>query len=128
MSLAVIVCLVLPCLVETSRFFCTDFKKVNIVPSSSCHTVSNPTPNIGNCFQSCVNIGSSVYMVSQRVPTNECVCCQLPLLTDIEQNIGEWRSFVREYHTKALHKKLDSNNIEMDLNRFKIGNNLTLEI
>ena len=125
---AVIVCVLLPSLVETSRFFCADFKKVNIVPSFSCHRVSNPAPNIGNCFQACVNIGSSLYMVSQHVLTNECVCCQLPLLSDTEHNTGEWRSFVREYHTKSLHKKLDSNNIEMDLNRFKIGNNLTLEI
>ena len=118
----VIVCLVLPVLVETSRIFCADFKKVNIVPSSLCHTVSNPAPNIGNCFQACVNIGSSVYMVSQHVLTNECVCCQLPLLTDIEHNKGEWRSFVREYHTKSLHSKLESNNIRIDLNFFKLRN------
>ena len=122
MILAVIVCLLLPGLVETSRIFCTDFKKVNIVPSSSCHTVSNLTPNIGNCFQACINKGSSLYMVSQRVPTNECVCCQLPLLTDTEHSAGEWRSFVREYYTKSLHSKLESNNIRINLNFFLLRN------
>ena len=34
-------------------------------------------------------------MVSQRVLTKECVCCQLPLLTDTEHNAGEWKLFVR---------------------------------
>ena len=127
MILVVIVCLVLPGLVETSRVFCADFKKVNIVPSSLCHTVSNPTPNIGNCFQACVNIGSSVYMVSQRVLTKDCVCCQLPLLSDTEHIAGEWRSFVREYHTKSLHSKLESNNIRIDFFYCEIRNRFKME-
>ena len=96
MITAIIFFVVLPGLIETSTFFYADFKKVNIVPSTSCHTVSNPTPNIGNCFQACVNIESAVYMVSQHTLTKECVCCQLPLLTDTEHNEGEWRSYVRE--------------------------------
>ena len=82
-------------LIQTSRFFCADFKKVNIVSSSSCHTVSNPAPNIGNCFQACVNIGRSLYMVSQHVLNKECVCRQLPLLTDRDHSAGEWKFFVR---------------------------------
>ena len=129
MITAIIFFVVLLVLIQTSRLFCADFDNVNIVLSTSCHTVSIPAPNIGDCFQSCVNIGSSLYMSSQHVLNKECVCCQLPLLTDIRSSLymvsqhaftnecvccqlpllsdtehnKEWRSFVREFHTKSLH-------------------------
>ena len=97
---------------------CTNFKKVNIVPSSSCQKVANPTPYIRNCAQACVDIGSSLYMVSQHALAKKRICCQLPLLSDTEHIAGEWRSFVREYNTKSLHQKLDSNNISLFLKVF----------
>ena len=71
---------------------CGNLVKVDISPSTSCEVVEGSQPNLGNCFQTCVNSGRPFYMVSHNVITNACLCCK-DTPSGLEYPSQNWISF-----------------------------------